>query len=127
MDTIMLLAKNVRDAHESVTYLCTDIQNTPACEHKVFLSRLPYGGFYICLGSKDENGERHMTGEREVLIIDSDLAETMRQGKNVILSKNCMSIAGEGNLKILRRKAVIDWLLDISRLDYSAFGLEDES
>lgn len=127
MDTVLFLANNPKEAHKSVAYFCTDIQNDERCSHKIFLSQMLTGGFYICTGSKDENGERHMTGEREVLIMPAHLLEQVRLGKNIILTKNCMSIAGESDLKCLRRAALIDWLLDISKLNYAVFGLEDES
>ena len=134
METVLLLAQTPQQAGESVSYLCTDIQNTPEANHKLYFSRIMFGSFHISMGETGEDGKKHLTGDREIVIFPAvyeEQLEKLKVGKTMILCKNCMCVVGESDRRIDRRKNLISWVLGNDKIDYSLFGMngldEEES
>lgn len=127
METVLLLAQTPEEAHKSVSYLCTDIQNTPEANHKLYFHRIMFGAFHISMGETNEKGEKHLTGDREIVIFPAvyeEHLEKLKTNKVLVLCKNAMCVVGEWDRRIERRKNLISWLLNESKVDYSLFGLD---
>lgn len=138
MESILLLAQKPIDAHQSLSYICEDIKANEEADHQLFFRRVMFGGFTISKGEVTEtdlgNGltkkDCALTGEHELIIFpaanEEHLEKLRESGKTLVLVRNCMCIAGEGEKSASLRKAIIDWLLDdATRWDYSNAGLED--
>ena len=128
METVLLLAKTPDEAHQCVSYLCTDIQNTEEANHKLYFRRIMFGAFHICQGETDEEtGEKRLTGDREIVIFPAvyeEQLENLKGGKTLVLCKNAMCVVGEGETKVLRRSNLISWVLGDKKFDYSVFGMD---
>lgn len=126
METVLLLATTPQEAHESVSYLCDDIQNTPEANHRLYFHRIMFGSFHISTGTTDEDGNKSLTGDREIVIFPAvyeEQLEKLKAGKTMVLCKNCMCVAGDSELRVERRKALISWVLGNADMDYKPFGL----
>ena len=139
METILLLATKPIDAHQSLSYICQDIKANPEADHKLFFSRMMFGGFTISKGEIQETEiapgltkkDSALTGEHELIIFPAAYEEQLEKlktsGKTLVFVKNCMCIAGPSDKKVTFRKAIIDWLLDDnSKWDYSNIDLTEE-
>lgn len=139
METILLLATKPIDAHQALSYICTDIKANSEADHQLYFSRMMFGAFTISKGSVTETDlgggltkkDCELTGEHELIIFPAAYEEQLEKlktsGKTLVFVKNCMSIAGPSEKKILFRKAIIDWLLDDNlKWDYSNVDLTEE-
>ena len=114
MDTILLYATDRFDAAEALTILCNDIKAIEEANHRLYFRRLMFNSFTISSGHTDEDGTRHLDGEREVVIFPMEKEEhleKLKAGKNILELRNCNWIIGEGDKTIKRRRHIIDWLL----------------
>ncbi len=139
MKTILLLATKPIDAHQSLSYICEDIKADEQANHQLYFRRVMFGSFTISKGVVEvrdfgdgiTNKECRLNGEHELIIFPAAYEEQLEKlkgsGKDIILVKNCMSIAGPSEKKQLLRKAIIDWLLDDdSKFEYSTVDLTEE-
>jgi len=114
MDTILLYAKDRFDAAEALTILCNDIKAVEEANHKLYFRRLMFNSFTISSGHTDEDGTRHLDGDKEVVIFPMEREEQLEKlkvGKNILELRNCNWIIGEGEKAVERRSHIINWLL----------------
>ena len=138
METILLLATKPIDAHQSLSYICEDIKANEEADHQLYFRRVMFGAFTISKGKVTETDlgggltkkDCELTGEHELIIFPAAYEEQLEKlkssGKTLVLVRNCMCIAGEGEKKKTLRSAIIDWLLnDDVRWNYANAGLEE--
>lgn len=114
MDTILLYAKDRFDSAEALTLLCNDIKAVSDSEHKLYFRKLMANAFTIFPGCTDEDGIKHPTGDKEVIIFpmyEHELLDKLQAGKNLIELRNCKWVIGEGEKSSNVRKKIIAWLL----------------
>ena len=137
MEAILLLATTPEEAYKAVSYICEDIKANPEADHKLYFSRIMFGGFHISKGASEDvevepgitQKNLYFTGEHELIIFPAkyeEQLEKLKTNKTIIMVKNCMSAAGPSEKRITYRKALIDWLLDDdAKWDYSNVDLTE--
>ena len=113
METVLLFANKKQDALDSVQALCIDIQKRDDANHKLYFAARLMGAFVIAPG-EESDGQRHLTGNREVIIFPAFREEDfnrLKSTKNLSSIHNAKWLVGDGPFKIKRREKIIDWLL----------------
>ena len=119
MKSVIFLVYNKEDGLATITQLTQDIKASEDANHKLYFRSLFRGIYTITRGETDENGNKSLVGEREVIFLPMDDTNTskinlgkMSENKEVIFMDNCMFICGDSNKKDKRRKDLINWLLE---------------
>lgn len=114
MRTVLLFANRREDALKSVEAICNDVKAREDANHKLAFARRLMGSFLIAPYETDAEGNKHLAGDRELLLFPAlkvEEFEKLKSVKNVESIHNAKWVIGDGPWKVKRRQDLIDWLL----------------
>ena len=114
MKTIIFFSTCPEDHVRSIEELNIAFNADERCHHKIFFRPIMPNVFQFIKGDKDEDGNP-LFGCREILYLPiTKEAEIQRleATKNVALNINCMCFVGNNDKKQLKKKKIIDWMLE---------------
>lgn len=116
METIIFYITDKEDGLKAIKALTDDIKANEDANHKLYFRFLMADTYQVSMGCTDDEGQKHLIGEHEVLFMPSSrlgkLDISFNDNKNIIFQKNCMLIVGDGDKPKAYRELLIDWLLE---------------
>ena len=116
VQTIIFYVTDKEDGLKAVKYLTDDIKANEEANHKLYFRFLMNDMYQVTMGCTDDDGQKHLIGNHEVLFIPSSKLGkwdvSFSENKKIIFQKNCMIMAGEGEKTKAMRALLIDWLLE---------------